>query len=100
MTRCPQQNFIDQVYHTADNSEAQESKRETSQAKRHDQSDSDEALYLPPLPPDQLDTVVKVTHCPPPPSHTHSLTFYNNNMWKCFVCLQAKYTILPLTVDW
>lgn len=46
---------------TADNSEVQEDQKETAQVKKQDQSDSDEALYLPPLPPDQLDTVVKVT---------------------------------------
>lgn len=47
--------------HTTDNSEVQEGQLEAAQVKKQDQSDSDEALYLPPLPPDQLDTVVKVT---------------------------------------
>ena len=42
------------------------------QAKKLDQSDTDEALYLPPLPPDQLDTVVKVvlSTCMCPPTHS------------------------------
>ena len=48
------------LYHTTDTSEQQAGQKEASQLKKHDQSDSDEALYLPPLPPDQLDTVVKV----------------------------------------
>ena len=48
--------------HTPDNSESDGGQQlEPTLAKKQEQSDSDEALYLPPLPPDQLDTVVKVT---------------------------------------
>ena len=46
---------------------------ETSQAQKLDQSEAaDEALYLPPLPPDQLDTVVKVmlSTCMHTPTHS------------------------------
>lgn len=53
------------LYHTADVSEEQKGQAEASQLKKHDQSESEEALYLPPLPPDQLDTVVKVTASDP-----------------------------------
>ena len=65
------QRFGNQFCHTADNSEAQEGQQEATQAKKQDQSDSDEALYLPPLPPDQLDTVVKVTA-----AHTAALLYF------------------------
>ena len=61
MHQMSHQSCGDQLYHTTDNSEVEQGQEETTQVKKHDQSDSDEALYLPPLPPDQLDTVVKVT---------------------------------------
>ena len=84
-TICPLQSCGDQLSHTVDNTEVQLGQQETSQAKKHDQSESDEALYLPPLPPDQLDTVVKVTT-------THIGSLYIHVYCICTVCCTVYIT--------
>ena len=65
------QHVVVLFYHAT---EQQESQGEASQLKKPDQSgETDEALYLPPLPPDQLDTVVKVM----PTTHMYDCHQYN-----------------------